>query len=277
MQVAQVLNNNVITVNEDGEELMILGRGIGFNAKKGDVVNKQLIEKVFYASKNPEEFNQITSIISNIDNKYFQLSNEIIKEIIIRTGRELADTLIVFLAEQLYFLVSHGKLGLHANYSAWSHTRYEYQVEFEVCLNAVVKLNIENNLNLKRDDVAFLVMFIVNRYLDFDDQYFKIFTIHCKAVLHFVDDAFEFDRKSNSINSLITHVNRMIKRVMSGKQINDNGNACKLSALQFVFEFEYCVLTKIEDYFKENTKYQLNDMERMLLLWHLVALVGRKE
>ncbi len=55
MKVTQVLNNNVIIANNDIEDLIILGRGIGFNAKKSDVVNEQYIKKVFRAPTENED------------------------------------------------------------------------------------------------------------------------------------------------------------------------------------------------------------------------------
>ncbi len=55
MKVTQVLNNNVIIDNNVIEVLIILGRGIVFNSKKGDVVNEQYIKKVFRAPTENED------------------------------------------------------------------------------------------------------------------------------------------------------------------------------------------------------------------------------
>lgn len=48
MKIAQVLNNNVVTViNASEQELVVMGRGIGFKKHPGDLVDETKVEKVF--------------------------------------------------------------------------------------------------------------------------------------------------------------------------------------------------------------------------------------
>nr|1L1C_A Chain A, Transcription antiterminator licT [Bacillus subtilis]1L1C_B Chain B, Transcription antiterminator licT [Bacillus subtilis] len=48
MKIAKVINNNVISVvNEQGKELVVMGRGLAFQKKSGDDVDEARIEKVF--------------------------------------------------------------------------------------------------------------------------------------------------------------------------------------------------------------------------------------
>ena len=53
MRIDKILNNNVITsINENNEEVIIMGKGIAFNKRCGDIVIRDKIEKVFVLS-NP--------------------------------------------------------------------------------------------------------------------------------------------------------------------------------------------------------------------------------
>ncbi|WP_250620929.1 CAT RNA binding domain-containing protein [Bacillus subtilis] len=48
MQIQKVLNNNVISViDEQGKEIVVMGRGIAFQRRPGDPVDESLIDKVF--------------------------------------------------------------------------------------------------------------------------------------------------------------------------------------------------------------------------------------
>ena len=48
MQVVKVFNNNVVLVLSDaGEEVIVMGRGIGFQKKPGSHIDPQQIEKTF--------------------------------------------------------------------------------------------------------------------------------------------------------------------------------------------------------------------------------------
>ncbi|KAI4449461.1 Transcription antiterminator LicT [Eubacterium plexicaudatum ASF492] len=48
MVVRQILNNNLIlSKNSAGEEIIVKGKGIGFQKSKGDVIEEERIEKIF--------------------------------------------------------------------------------------------------------------------------------------------------------------------------------------------------------------------------------------
>ena len=49
MQIEKVLNNNVVQVldNDNNVEYIVMGKGLGFQKKVGDLVDKEKIEKTF--------------------------------------------------------------------------------------------------------------------------------------------------------------------------------------------------------------------------------------
>ena len=47
MTVEKVINNNVISALENGREVVVMGRGIGFQIRAGMEIPKDQIEKVF--------------------------------------------------------------------------------------------------------------------------------------------------------------------------------------------------------------------------------------
>ncbi|MCI4184349.1 CAT RNA binding domain-containing protein, partial [Dickeya dianthicola] len=48
MKIANILNNNVVTVmDEQNNEQVVMGRGLGFKKRPGDTVDAALIEKIF--------------------------------------------------------------------------------------------------------------------------------------------------------------------------------------------------------------------------------------
>ncbi len=62
MIIERVLNNNVISsLNQRGEEVICMGKGIAFQKKSGDVVEDTLIEKEFVLkdSVTSQQFQQL--------------------------------------------------------------------------------------------------------------------------------------------------------------------------------------------------------------------------
>jgi len=49
MKIKSVINNNIAVVSDSqGNEIIIIGKGLGFNKKKGDEIEEKKIEKRFY-------------------------------------------------------------------------------------------------------------------------------------------------------------------------------------------------------------------------------------
>lgn len=73
----KTFNNSAALVQDDqGQEQVVLGKGIGFGLKKGDKIDESKIERRFIANFHQDEVNQVKEInASTIDltNKMIQM------------------------------------------------------------------------------------------------------------------------------------------------------------------------------------------------------------
>lgn len=62
-QIISSMNNNVTLAQDvNGEEVVLIGSGIGFNKNKGDTVNEEKIEKIFHLRTEESKENFISLI-----------------------------------------------------------------------------------------------------------------------------------------------------------------------------------------------------------------------
>ncbi|MFO7176573.1 CAT RNA binding domain-containing protein, partial [Enterococcus faecium] len=47
MQISKVFNNNVVAIDANGQEQVVMGRGIAFQKRPGDPIDQTRIEKIF--------------------------------------------------------------------------------------------------------------------------------------------------------------------------------------------------------------------------------------
>ena len=48
LKIVKVLNNNVvISLNEKGEDIIVMGSGIAFQKKRGDTIEENKVERIF--------------------------------------------------------------------------------------------------------------------------------------------------------------------------------------------------------------------------------------
>lgn len=68
MKIAKVINNNVISVlQEDGTELVMMGRGLAFQKKTGEEVDQEKVQKVF-ALKNKQTTDNFKMLLREVPN-----------------------------------------------------------------------------------------------------------------------------------------------------------------------------------------------------------------
>ena len=53
MNIKRIYNNNVVMVEKDnGEEMIVLGKGLAFGKKVGETIEEEQIEKIFTLAEN---------------------------------------------------------------------------------------------------------------------------------------------------------------------------------------------------------------------------------
>lgn len=75
MKIIKVINNNVVSaLDKDAEEVVIMGKGIGFHAKPGQIVNEEQIEKTFRL-EDKKSAGQFARLVERLPVEYLKLSD----------------------------------------------------------------------------------------------------------------------------------------------------------------------------------------------------------
>lgn len=60
MQIVKVFNNNIVqALNSKQEEVIVMGRGVGFQKKVNDDIDDKLIDKTFVLNDGGSSFSEI--------------------------------------------------------------------------------------------------------------------------------------------------------------------------------------------------------------------------
>lgn len=79
--VEKVLNNNVlIALHDDYREVVLIGKGIGFGKKRGDLIEHENYEKMFIL-ENDKEQSQYKKLLTYVDEKMVDIANDVIYHI----------------------------------------------------------------------------------------------------------------------------------------------------------------------------------------------------
>ncbi|MBP3468832.1 MAG: transcription antiterminator BglG, partial [Lachnospiraceae bacterium] len=92
MQIIKVFNNNVVSsTDEKNREIMVLGKGIGFQKKPGEAIDESKVEKIFRLPSDidPDRKSHFQSLVEEIPYEYIKYTNEIVKRATEVLGKKL--------------------------------------------------------------------------------------------------------------------------------------------------------------------------------------------
>ena len=85
MKIDKVMNNNVVSsIDEDGQEIIVVGTGVGFQGKEGKPVDEKKIQKIFRL-EDPKMIRKLKEILQDLPMEQFEISTAIIEHAKLRT------------------------------------------------------------------------------------------------------------------------------------------------------------------------------------------------
>ena len=271
MKVEKVINNNIVrSYNDKDQEVLVMGKGLGFKKVQGDDIDEALIEKIYRIEQDAAQ-QHLEQLLAQTPLEHIQVTNAIISYAKEALGKALSDNLYTTLLDHISFAMQRFDEGLPIhNALLWEIKRF-YQPEYSVGVHALTMIDEKLGIQLPEDEAGFIAMHLANATLNADDQGITQQTmIIIQDVLNIIKFHFQVDIKEDSIHyeRLITHLKFFIHRLFSG-------NAIKSDELEFMamikkqYAQEYACSLKLYEYFLKNYNIQLSNDEMVYLTIHI--------
>lgn len=279
MKIDKVINNNLIRAfDENNKEVLVMGCGLGFQKKIGQLIDKSKIEKIYFLD-NKNDSNKLMTLLSEIPLEIIQASNEIISYAKYSLGKKLNDNIYISLTDHISFAVERAKQGINfKNALLWEIKRF-YNHEFLIGREAVQIIKKRLDIDLPEDEAASIALHIVNAQLNSNNMNETLdITKMIQHILNIVKYHYnlELDGYSLHYERFITHLKFFSQRIFSGKTINEeDSNLCELMKKKYKEAYE-CVY-KIEKYINKEFNHDLTEEERMYLAVHINRITKQTE
>ena len=135
--IEKVINNNIISAYEkSGAEVIVMGRGIGFKKKQGEVVPTDQISKIFRI-KSRTLTEQFKELLANMPLERVRISDEIISHAKDHLKLKLNQSIYVTLTDHINFAIERVSQGIEPqNALLWEIKRF-YPQEFQLGIYAL--------------------------------------------------------------------------------------------------------------------------------------------
>ena len=273
LRVAKVLNNNVIIANHpDHGEVVVIGKGIGFNRKSGESIPLEAVEKLFILT-NQQEQEQYKQLIPQVDEQLIELIGEIIMYISSKTQATLNEHIHIALTDHLAFAIKRAEQDLAFHNPFLFETKELYPLEFELAEYAIDLIRRKMGVDLGQDETGFVALHInsamTNRHISEVRGHAQLIA----DLVGIIEDDLQFSILRNSLDysRLLTHLRFAIERVRRGERVAE---VDKLeSLLKREYPTLYALAWKLTKVMERRLKMPVYQAEVSYLTMHLHRIV----
>lgn len=264
MNILKVINNNIVSALDDNqEEIIVMGKGLGFHAKSGQPITEDKIEKVFRLN-NQSETGKFQELLKAMPMEHIEISVEIIEYAKSVINKRMNPNIYITLTDHINFAISRMKDGMaFPNPLLWE-TKAFYPSEYLIGEYAVGLIRKELGVQFNQDEAASIALHLVNAEYNTDMNNTMKMTSTIREVLGIVEEhiGLKLDEESLHYSRLITHLKFLVQRVFSN-QLLDDGEVELAQMIQKMYPAEYECSQRIVNHIKdkyENCKISQDEM-----------------
>lgn len=268
--IEKVINNNIISAYEkSGAEVIVMGRGIGFKKKQGEVVPADQISKIFRI-KSRTLTEQFKELLANMPLERVRISDEIISHAKDHLKLKLNQSIYVTLTDHINFAIERVSQGIEPqNALLWEIKRF-YPQEFQLGIYALELIQDRLGILLPEDEAGFIALHFVNAEYGTDIRDAVKFPDQMQAIVDIVehDLGILLDESSLHYERFVTHIKFLIQRIYRKELLSSEDRELSLM-MQRKYPREYQCSVKVAEYIMQATGSRLSEEEIMYLSVHI--------
>lgn len=279
MKIHRAINNNIIGVlDANGQERILIGKGIGFRKHSGDEFDETLVEKEFRVAAS-EKTERLIDILNEIPSEAVDAAAAILEDATKTLRKTLNGGALISLSDHIHTAIVRTRDGISVkNVLLWETKRF-YPDEFRIGERALDTIESLTGVRLTEDEAGFIALHIVNAQMEnsADDLYgltrvmqelLNIIKYTCKTP--FDEDSFHYCR-------FVTHLKFFAQRLLTHTTYNGSDNSELLAVVKKQYPKAYQCTGKVGQFTEKNYGYPLSDEERLYLTIHIARILDKSQ
>lgn len=275
LQIKKTLNNNVLIGEHDEYgEVVLIGKGISFNRKQGEIVDPSLAEKFFVLKDNKEKENYL-KLLPFLDTDLQEVIISCIELIKTRSNAVLNEHIHVALTDHLMFAITRLSKGMEMKNPFLIETKALYPFEYEIAREVVRLIKEKTDIELPEGEVGFVALHIhsavMNKSLSEVNQHSQLVT----KLVDMIEERLEIilDKESIDYMRLVRHIRFTIERVRTGEKVEEPKKITLL--LKEEYPVCYNLSWKLIKVMQQELKKPVYNAEAVYLTMHLQRLQNK--
>lgn len=273
MEIKSILNNSALIARDQGEEKVLVGKGISFGKHPGDLVDERKIEKVFTQADGADDLEQL---LGQIPEKYFEAASVIIRNAEKKLKDPLDKSIAITLPDHIDAVMERYRNHQQLTYALLNDLKLLYPDIYAVSEWALDYLNAAFDVNLIDDEAGFLAMHFLNATKG------EKSTRNARKVMKFVHTVTDvihekyadaFQTSGMSYSRFLAHLKYLAIRYFEKQQLNED-ISFTLKISKDKSELVKRCLRDIEEAVKESFGSSFSNDEENYLKLHLARLLN---
>ena len=270
MKISKIINNNVVrTWDDEGREIIVMGRGVGFKAREGSSIDDEKVEKVFRLDSQ-NTMDKFKELLVNLPMEHVQISAEIISYAKGVLNRPINPNVYITLTDHINFALERFKQKMMFTNPLIREVRSFYHEEYLIGEYAIAMIDRDLGIKLPVDEAASIALHIVNAEYDAPMGDTIKITNLIQQVSEVVEEYFniKLDEQSLSYERFITHLRFLAQRVFTGEHM-DLDNLEFQKVIDRLYPEEYVCSQKVRELIKRQYGHQVTEEEVAYLALHI--------
>jgi len=272
--VRRVLNNNVVDGLDDSlQEVIVFGKGLGFNSKPGELIDESMIEKIFRLD-DAAASRHFASIVGSIPADILSATADLVTRAREELRVKISDSLYASLADHLSFAVARVKDGGDFTIPLAVEVRRFYPTEYAFAKSAVLELNVKLDTELPADEAISIALHIINAQVGgAADSATRLMELTHSILdivrLHF---GLAYDDESPAYLRFVTHLRFFAQRVLLGETVQrDDAELLRILTEQKPAAF--ASVDKVDAFVMRSHGHAMSASEKVYIGLHIASFL----
>lgn len=265
------LNNNVILVDDSqGDPVILIGRGIGFNAQDDMPFSQEAkVDRKFVLSEENNK-SRFRELVWQTDPNLIAMIEESLKSIQDRCGFPLNENVHSTLCDHIAFALERHRKGIDFANPFNEDLKYVYPDEYAFAAEIVEKVNRAYHVTLAEDETGIVAIHLRAAELNESIQLSRkkaALIEQTIAALHRLAGVLP-DKGSVFYQRALVHCRMAYERILQGQPMGDS----LVDMIRREYEAEFCQIRSALDLIAQQNQVSIPDSEAAYLVIHLKRL-----
>ena len=220
--IEKVLTHNIVLAKNDSKDYMLIGKGIGFNVKKGECVDSFKVSN-FYLVKNTDRISDYEKLLLNTDESTIIFTEKAISHAEEKLNHKFNETIHISLLDHINFAIYRSKHKLEVGSFFSSEYYLMYSELYDIAKEMINIINEACQVELPSSEVGAIIM---HMHAAMQDEDVSQSAFKAQIISFSVDYISEKLGKQFSSNSLakarfVTHLKFAIQRNQKKMVLNN--------------------------------------------------------